>query len=109
MLFEFAGFSQPFSDMVQNITSATYKGWVGESRGKVKGVVGWLRLPFRYNGTSCCAKGAINCHQTTLQGKVGHPITVMDDWERFHTDATLLEPTKHCHLIRAHQALPPCY
>jgi len=63
-----------------------------------------LRLPFRHNGTSCCAKGAINGLQTTLQGKAGCPITVMDDWEQFHTNATLLKPANHCHsLIRALQ------
>jgi len=28
----------------------------------------------------------------------------MDDWEQFHTNATLLKPAKHCHsLIRALQ------
>ena len=53
-------------------------------------------LPFRHNGTSCSAKGAANdLQQTTPQGKAGHPITVMDDWEQFHTNATLLQPTKH--------------
>jgi len=52
-------------------------------------------LSFRLNGTGCCAKGAANGLQTTPQGKAGHPITVMDDWEQFHTNATLLQPTKH--------------
>jgi len=67
-------------------------------------VGGGLRLLFRHNGISCCAKGAINGLQTTLQGKAGRPIMVMDDWEQFHTNATLLKPTKHCHsLIRAPQ------
>jgi len=62
--------------MAQNITSATYKGvgrwggWVGQCG---------LRLLFRHNGTSCCAKGAVNGLQTTLQGKAGRPIIVMDD------------------------------
>jgi len=74
-------------------------GWGG-----VDGVGGGLRLPFRHNGTSCCAKGAVNGLQTTLQGKAGCLITIMDDWEQFHTNATLLKPTKHCHsLIRALQ------
>jgi len=80
-------------------------GWVG-GWGEVDGMGGGLRLPFRYNGTSCCcAKGAINGLQTTLQGKAGHLITVMDDWEQFHTNATLLKPAKYCHsLIRALQS-----
>jgi len=86
--------------VVQDITSAAYKG-VG---GWVDGVGGGLRLPFRHNGTSCCAKGAANGLQTTLQGKAGRPIMVMHDWEQFHTNATLLKPAKHCHsLIRALQ------
>jgi len=42
--------------------------------------------------------------QTTLNGKAGCSITVMEDWQQFHPDATLLKPTKHCHsLIRALQ------
>jgi len=55
--------------MAQNIMSAAYKGggWVGNG----------LRLPFRHNGL-----------QTTLQGKAGFQITVMDDWEQPHTNAT---------------------
>jgi len=70
--------------------------------GGMDGVGGGLRLPFRHNGTSCCAKGAVNGLQTTLQAKAGRPITVMDDWEQFHINATLLKPTKYCHgLIRA--------
>jgi len=52
-------------------------------------------LTSRLNGTSCCAKGTANGFQTTLQGKAGCPITVMDDWEQFHTNANLLKPTKH--------------
>jgi len=84
--------------MVQNITSAPYKGVGGW--GEVDGVGSGLR----HNGTSCCAKVAINGLQTTLQAKAGQPITVMDDWEQFHTNATLLKPAKHCHsLIRAVQ------
>jgi len=65
----------------------------------VDGVGGGLRLPFRHNGTSCSAKGAVNGFQTTLQGKAGLPITVMDDWEQPHTNATLLKPTKHCYSV----------
>jgi len=72
--------------------------------GEVDGVGSGLRLPFRHNGISCCAKGAVSGLQTTLQAKAGQPITVMDDWEQFHTNATLLKPAKHCHsLIRALQ------
>jgi len=80
--------------------SAAYKG-VG---GWVDGVGGGLRMLFRHNGTSHCAKGAVNGLQTTLQGKACRPIMVMDNWEQFHTSATLLKPAKHCHsLIRALQ------
>jgi len=67
-------------------------------------VGGGLRLLFRHNGTSCCAKAAVNGLQTTLQGKTGRPIMIMDNWELFHTNATLLKPAKHCHsIIRALQ------
>jgi len=91
---------QSFSDVAQNITNAAYKG-VG---GWVEWVGGGLRLSFRHNRTSCCAKGAVNGLQTTLQAKAGQLITVMDDWEQFHTNATLLKPAKYCHsLIRALQ------
>jgi len=86
--------------VAQNITSAAYKG-VGRW---VDGVGGGLRLLFRHNGTSWCAKRAINGLQTTLQGKAGHLIIVMDNWEQFHTNATLSKPAKHCYsLIRALQ------
>jgi len=86
--------------MAQNIMSAVHKG-VG---GWVDGIGGGLRLPFRHNGTSCCAKRAVNGLQTTLQAKAGQLILVMDDWEQFHTNAALLKPAKHCHsLIRALQ------
>jgi len=64
--------------VAQNITSATYKGWMGGWDG-MSGVGGELRLLFRHNGTGCCAKGAIIGLQTTLQAKAGCPITVMDD------------------------------
>jgi len=56
------------------------------------GVGGGLRLSFRHNGTSCCAKGAVNGLQTTLQAKAGQLITVMDNCEQFYTNATLLKP-----------------
>jgi len=49
-----------------------------------------------------CAKRAANGSQTTLKAKEGHLMTVMDDWEQLHTNATLLKPAKHCHsLFRA--------
>jgi len=44
-----------------------------------------------------CAKGAVNGLQTTLQGKAGCPITVMDDCEQFNTNSTLLKPAKQCY------------
>jgi len=44
-----------------------------------------------------CAKEAVNGPLTTLQGKEGHLIKVMGDWEQLHTNAILLKPTKHCH------------
>jgi len=58
--------------------------WVGGQMGWADGVDSGLRLPFRHNGTSCCAKGAINGLQTTLQGRAGLP---------------LLKPTKHCYSV----------
>jgi len=49
-----------------------------------------------------CIKEAVNGRQTTLQGKAGRLITVMDNWVQLHTIATLLKPAKHCHgLFRA--------
>jgi len=60
---------------------------------------GRLRLPFRHNETSCCAKGAVNGHLTTLQDKTGRLITVFDNWEQPHTNATLLKPAKHCYSV----------
>jgi len=95
--------------VAQNITSASYKGvgeWV-DRWGGVDGVDSGLRLSFRHNGTSCCAKGAVNGlskpHYKPKQA-VRSPITVMDNWEQFHTNATLLKPTKHClSLIRTLQ------
>jgi len=51
-----------------------------------------------------CDKGAINGLQTTPQGMEGLSITVMDNWEQFHTNATLLKLAKHYHsLMRALQ------
>jgi len=50
------------------------------------------------------AKEAINGSQTTLQGKEGRLIIVMDDWGKLHTNATLLKPAKHYYsLFRAIQ------
>jgi len=73
--------------------------------GGVDGVGSGLRLLFRHNGTSCCAKGAISSLQTTLKQIADHLITMMDDWEQFHINATLLKPAKHCHsLMRAIQS-----
>jgi len=63
--------------MAQNIMSVPYKGLGGWADGVGSG----LRLPFRHNGTSCCVKGAVNGLKTTLQGKAGLSITVMDVWE----------------------------
>jgi len=64
-------------------------------------VGGGLSLPFRHNGTSCCAKAAVSGLQTTLQGKAGHPIMVMDDWEH--------AVSHQYHLIKACQALSQSY
>jgi len=53
------------------------------------------------------AKKAVNGPQTTLQGKEGCLIIVMDDWGQFHTNATLLKFTKHYHglfrVIQGHE------
>jgi len=62
-------------------------GWMGRWVG-VDGMGGGLRLSFRHNKTSCYAKRAVNDLQTTLQGKAALPITVMDNWEQPHTNAT---------------------
>jgi len=51
-----------------------------------------------------CTKEAVTGPQTTLQGKAGSLITVMDDWVQLYTIATLLKLAKHCHrLFRAIQ------
>ena len=51
-----------------------------------------------------CAKEVFSDPQTTLQGKEGHLIIVMEDWGQLHTNATLLKPAKHYHsLFRAIQ------
>jgi len=76
-------------------------------RGLVVGVgAGWRRwaqVNLQTQWDQLCAKEAVNGLQTTLQGKTGHPITVMDYYcrEQFHTNATLL--------IKACQALPQSY
>jgi len=50
------------------------------------------------------AKEAFSGPQTTLQGKEGCLITVMDNCGQLHTNATLLKPAKHYHsLFRAIQ------
>jgi len=81
--------------VAQNITSATYKGvgkWVDE-------VGGGLRLL-----SDAMGPAAVSKEPPTLQGKAGHLITVMNDWEQFHTNAILLKSAKHCHSpIRALQ------
>jgi len=67
-------------------------------------VGGWLRLLFRHNRTNCVPKELSHGPQTTLQGKENRPVTVMDNWEQLHTNATLLKPAKHCYrLFRALQ------
>jgi len=83
--------------VAQNIIGATYKRWVGGSRGRVEGgwVGGGLRLPFRHDGTSCVPKEPLMAPQTTLQGIAGHLITVVDNWKQLHTNATFLKPAKH--------------
>jgi len=54
-----------------------------------------------------CAKGAVSDSQTTLQGKEGRLITVMEDWEQLLTNATLfIKPAKHCHnLLELYRAM----
>jgi len=64
---------------------------------RVEGMVGGLRLPFRHNGTSCMSGEPSHGPQTTLQGKAGHLVTVMYDWEQLHINTTLLKSAKHCH------------
>jgi len=72
------------------------RGWVGG----VDGVGSGLRLPFRHNGISCCAKGAVNGLQTTPQAKAGRP----------NNSHGLLGAVSHqCHLIKACQALSQSY
>jgi len=67
--------------------------------GGVDGVGSGLRLPSDTIGPVAVPTKAINGHQTTLQGKAGLSITVMDDWEQPHTNATLLKPSKHCYSV----------
>jgi len=62
----------------------------------VEGVGGGLRLTFRHNGTSHVLKDlsmASKPHYKVRNLKAGRPITIMHDWEQFHTMATLLKPT----------------
>jgi len=77
--------------------SATYKE-VGEWE-KGGGVGWWAQVILQSQWDQLYAKGAVNGPQTTLQGKAGHLIAVMDNWEQFHTNATLLKPTKYCHSL----------
>jgi len=67
---------------------------VGGWSGRVGGV---LRLPFRHSGTSCVPREPSHGPPTTLQGKAGCLVMVMDNWEQFHTNAILFKPAKHCH------------
>jgi len=67
-------------------------GW-GEGGGQ------WAQATFQTQWDQLCAKEAVNGPQTTLQGKAGHSITVMDDWEQIHTNATLLKPAKNYHSL----------
>jgi len=60
---------------------------VGGIRDGMDEVGGGLRLPFRYNRTSCVPSHGI---QNTLQGKADSLVAVMDDWEQLYTHATLL-------------------
>jgi len=96
-VFGFAGISESFSDMAQNITSAQYKRAVSISRGGGGGW--WAQVTFRHNGTSCAPKEPSHVSQTTLQSKAGHLVTVMGDWEQLHTIAILLKPAKHSHSL----------
>jgi len=58
---------------------------------------GWrAQVTFQTQWDQLCAKEAIRGSQTTLQGKAGCLITVIDDWEQLHTNATLLKPDKLC-------------
>jgi len=40
-----------------------------------------------------------NGHKTTLKGIAGLLMTVMDNWEQPHNNATLLKPARHCHSV----------
>jgi len=68
--------------VAQNIMSNAYKGEGGW----------WAQVNFQtqLQWDLLCAKGTINGYKTTLQGIAGLLITVMDDWEQPHTNATLL-------------------
>jgi len=41
----------------------------------------WAQVTLQIQWDQLCAEGAINGPQTILQGKAGHLITVMDEWE----------------------------
>jgi len=79
---------ESFSDVAQNIMSATYN-WTGGW---------WAQVNLQTQWDQLCAKEAGD-PQTILQGKAGHLITVMDDWEQLNTNATLLKLAKHCHSL----------
>ena len=59
----------------------------------------WTKVTFIHNEISCCDKGAVNGPQITLQGKADLLITVMDNWEQLHTNATLSKPAKLCYSV----------
>jgi len=75
------------------------RGWVGGRMGW-GGLGGqWAKVTLQTQWDQLLCQRS--CLQTTLQGKAGCLITIMDNWEQFHTNTTLLKPTKHCHsLIR---------
>jgi len=83
--------------VAQNIMSALYKG-VG---GWVNGVGGALRLPFRHDGTSCCAKGAVNGPQATRTTRQSKPSD--------NSHGRLGAASHQCHLIKTRQALLLCF
>jgi len=54
------------------------------------------------NGTSCVPEEPSHGPQTTLQGKAGCLVAVMDDQEQVHTNATLLKG--QCYNMKAMQS-----
>jgi len=93
--------------MAQNITSAHIRGWVDGQMGWGGWGGRWAKaaLQTQWDQLLCQSSHQWSPNHTTSQSRsIGRSITVMDDWEQFHTNATLLKPAKHCHsLIRALQ------